>query len=638
MGNFRSNQPLGTTDVKVLLGNSSHFDVVANSKEEESTLDRFGRSRKTLWGMECDFQRFLVNSGYQDMGDYAVGIELMARNQMFYKDGELYRASVALDLPYTLTGDWALEAGFFVAMGDQALRQLLADATNPEGGAEMVAYQRHALTASSRIPRVLRSQILNIQADFGMSPGDYVTDAVNRALRLEKTVRIPSGTWKFEGAISADYQDTHIVGDGFSTVLEFASDIDLCIDIAKNRMRFSNLAIKVTGASTAVSVKAAPETPLYNFDHAFENVLFVGNHAEDSLCLDLQSYINTFHNCHFINFRTLIKFGHESNRNTFLGCTLRSEHTSAGTPDEASLIVMDANAGVGNAFIGCDIEGTPNYYLTQNGGQVAFQGGYFEGARSAAGIKQATRFSGASCSLRDVFYSGGIAFPARGNSLVVDNCHVHGPFSESWPAIQNYHEHSDFGSFELKNAQNQPSLIRVAMGGHSNSYGIFDGKAGNYDIRPDKFEYIDIFTRGLVIHNRGTDQATQAFGPLRMQGPYVNGLTSEREKFLGEIQAGACGVWAITEQRQDANYSIEIRTLRNSQASNAFDVSTIHIWTGSASGGQFEATVVQAVAGNLVQVSAEVIDGFVTLKVCNISDTPFSFYSYASVRGCVALY
>lgn len=126
MGNFRSNLPLGTTDVKVLLGNSSHFDVVANSKEEESTPDRFGRARKTQWGMECDFQRFLINSGYQDMGDYVAGLELTARNQMFHKDGELYRASAARDLPYTLTGNWAQEKDLFVGMGDQVLRQQLS--------------------------------------------------------------------------------------------------------------------------------------------------------------------------------------------------------------------------------------------------------------------------------------------------------------------------------------------------------------------------------------------------------------------------------------------------------------------------------------------------------------------------------
>src|SRR5699024_1749122 len=86
--------------------------------------------------MEQDFQQFLLDSGYQNIGDYGPGLEITARNQIFWRDGELYRAGASLELPYTTTGDWGDEEGLFVAVGDAALRQELA---NPDKGSGRVA-------------------------------------------------------------------------------------------------------------------------------------------------------------------------------------------------------------------------------------------------------------------------------------------------------------------------------------------------------------------------------------------------------------------------------------------------------------------------------------------------------------------
>src|SRR5699024_10610785 len=107
-------------------------------RSAESWDDRFGVARKTWWGMEQDFQDFLINSGYEQIGDYGPGLEITARNQVFWRDGELSRAGASLELPYTTTGDWGGEEGLFVAVGDAALRQELA---NPDRGASMVAYK-----------------------------------------------------------------------------------------------------------------------------------------------------------------------------------------------------------------------------------------------------------------------------------------------------------------------------------------------------------------------------------------------------------------------------------------------------------------------------------------------------------------
>jgi hypothetical protein len=138
MTTFNTGNPIGSTNVKDLYDNAENFDVAANSRASRTWIDRLGVPRKTWWGMEQDFQDFLLSSGYVDIGDYGPGLTITARNQIFAKDGELYRAGPGLALPYTTTGDWATEGSNFVAMGDAILRQDLA---NPADGANIVGYR-----------------------------------------------------------------------------------------------------------------------------------------------------------------------------------------------------------------------------------------------------------------------------------------------------------------------------------------------------------------------------------------------------------------------------------------------------------------------------------------------------------------
>lgn len=138
MTTFNTGNPIGSTNVKDLYDNAENFDVAANSRTSRTWIDRLGAPRKTWWGMEQDFQDFLLASGYVDIGDYGPGLTITARNQIFARSGELYRAGPGLTLPYTTTGDWATEGGNFVAMGDAILRQ---DLDNPAEGANIVGYR-----------------------------------------------------------------------------------------------------------------------------------------------------------------------------------------------------------------------------------------------------------------------------------------------------------------------------------------------------------------------------------------------------------------------------------------------------------------------------------------------------------------
>ncbi|KCB52821.1 hypothetical protein L537_3355 [Bordetella hinzii 1277] len=91
--------------------------------------------------MEDQFQAFLLSSGYQDLGDYAAGLQIQSRNQVFRKNDELYRASASLDLPYVTTGDWGVEVDLFVSVGDGALRQQLTNRSDPRYGSGMVPFR-----------------------------------------------------------------------------------------------------------------------------------------------------------------------------------------------------------------------------------------------------------------------------------------------------------------------------------------------------------------------------------------------------------------------------------------------------------------------------------------------------------------
>lgn len=135
MTTYNTGNAIGSADPRDLYDNAENLDEAVNTRTAESWDDRFGVARKTWYGMEQDFQNFLLNSGYENIGDYAAGLEITARNQIFWRDGELYRAGAALELPYTTTGDWGDEEGMFVAVGDAALRQELS---NPDKGALMV--------------------------------------------------------------------------------------------------------------------------------------------------------------------------------------------------------------------------------------------------------------------------------------------------------------------------------------------------------------------------------------------------------------------------------------------------------------------------------------------------------------------
>src|SRR5690554_2860372 len=155
MTTYNTGNPLGSSDPRDLYDNAENLDVAVNS-EEPQWLDRFGRPRLPLMeqerqfvasqdsredqfqsaqsSREAVFSDFLQASGYQDLGEYAPGIEITAHNQYVTFGGQPYLLKPSIPVPYTTSGEWTGDD--FKLIGDDSLRQDLA---NPDIGAAMVA-------------------------------------------------------------------------------------------------------------------------------------------------------------------------------------------------------------------------------------------------------------------------------------------------------------------------------------------------------------------------------------------------------------------------------------------------------------------------------------------------------------------
>ncbi len=169
---FNTGNNVPSTDPRDLYDNAENLDKLVNGADP-FYADRLGKMRESWSGMENSFtnaqegrettftlsqadkesrfQAFLVSSGYVSKGDYAAGVVLAERNEYVAVDAAttgtspgLYRPNASATLPLTLTGTWATDAANLVLLGDDVLRQELAD---PNAGAALVA--RASITVAS---------------------------------------------------------------------------------------------------------------------------------------------------------------------------------------------------------------------------------------------------------------------------------------------------------------------------------------------------------------------------------------------------------------------------------------------------------------------------------------------------------
>ncbi len=150
MTTYATNNPIGSMDPKDLFDNSQNLDYALNDITRVIWTDRFGRNRKSYWGMEQAFSAqlvsqqerfntFIQSSGYKVIGEYTDGpLTVRDFNQLIRYQNELYKLTADTTPPFTTTGNdaasWANDSAHFVSVGDAALRQELA----APGGAGLI--------------------------------------------------------------------------------------------------------------------------------------------------------------------------------------------------------------------------------------------------------------------------------------------------------------------------------------------------------------------------------------------------------------------------------------------------------------------------------------------------------------------
>lgn len=214
---YNTGNPIGSSSPKDLYDNAQNLDRFVNGGDP-AYADRLGVPRKSWRGMEGDFagaqleresafQQFLISSGYQSLGDYAAGLNITARNQVFRKDGEYYRIAANVELPYTTTGLWPAESNKFVSVGDAALRQELGRPS----GTELVGHR----ASSTGVGRTLFEHLADFRVsvkDYG-AVGDGAVDDIDAIVKAVDFVRsrgfggsiwYPAGTYMISSPIPVD--------------------------------------------------------------------------------------------------------------------------------------------------------------------------------------------------------------------------------------------------------------------------------------------------------------------------------------------------------------------------------------------------------------------------------------------------
>lgn len=150
------NEKLGSTSPQILLKNATNLDKLVNGRESESLPDRFSVLRRTWYGMEMAFNRFITYItgrgeqavgaiGWQELGNWATGLTVDNRQQIVYYNGSWYKYLgelehvIAGDSPENDGGVWSAEnpTGKWSNIGDAALRSNLR--SSEEGfGADLV--------------------------------------------------------------------------------------------------------------------------------------------------------------------------------------------------------------------------------------------------------------------------------------------------------------------------------------------------------------------------------------------------------------------------------------------------------------------------------------------------------------------
>ncbi|MFL9635088.1 hypothetical protein ACKC6T_29670, partial [Klebsiella quasipneumoniae subsp. quasipneumoniae] len=174
-------EKLGSSSPEVLLKNATNLDKLVNGRESESLPDRFGVLRKTWHGMEMIFSHFIdyitgrgeqavAAIGWQELGNWAVGLVVDNRQQIVYYNGSWYKYLgelehvIAGDSPENDGGVWsaANPTGKWSNIGDAALRSNLGSGEEGQGGYLVAWARNYSCDVAASVAVFMSAQKINL--------------------------------------------------------------------------------------------------------------------------------------------------------------------------------------------------------------------------------------------------------------------------------------------------------------------------------------------------------------------------------------------------------------------------------------------------------------------------------------------
>lgn len=206
---YNTGNPIGSTSPKDLSDNARNLDLLLLG-DDPSYPDRKGVPRKSWKGMEAEyvadrlrratefhtaqtereaqFKAFLDASGYEAPVPYAPGLILERATQTVTYLGNEYRVKSQF-LPL-LTTSWAGDESKLKLIGDDSLRQDLANPIDPNKGTGMIGFNNGAPGAVGRtLQNKLAGEHVSI-VDFGAIPGGAVgVNSSRNALAIMRAIQ-----------------------------------------------------------------------------------------------------------------------------------------------------------------------------------------------------------------------------------------------------------------------------------------------------------------------------------------------------------------------------------------------------------------------------------------------------------------
>lgn len=181
---YNTGNPVGTdgsSDPRDLYDNAGIIDLLMTGPLAEY-LNRLGVPLKSWVGIMQQVTDYLIAQGYESIYlAYGAGVVVERQTQLVQRSGELYRVMNAADIPLTLTGTWSTDAPKLQAVGDYALRQALANTSDPYLGSAMVGRQSLIINHVTELRATPgrfngdRAMLLNYNADDKKGRGRCLT-------------------------------------------------------------------------------------------------------------------------------------------------------------------------------------------------------------------------------------------------------------------------------------------------------------------------------------------------------------------------------------------------------------------------------------------------------------------------------